>query len=140
MGGFIFGAIVVLILWAFFSAKSKTNSSQAFDALDEAKSWFDKQGIVKTSVKFNSYTDKYLAKTHGVVIILVGIGKKVNGQHVGFAIEVKEGQGVVESAIIEPAGIATQDKKAILIANQKGKSLIDAIQELALHHRLNNIK
>ena len=56
------------------------------------------------------------------------------------SVEVKEGQGVVESAIIEPAGIASQDKKAILLANEKGKSLIDALQELALNHRLNNIK
>lgn len=140
MSGFILGAIVVLILWIFFSAKSKADSSQTFDAFNEAKFWFDRQGIIKNSVNFNSYTDKYLAKTHGMVIILVGIGKKVNGEHVGFAIEVKEGQGVVESSIIEPAGIASQDKKAILIAKQKGKSLIDVLQELALHHRLNNVK
>ncbi|MDV2483315.1 MULTISPECIES: hypothetical protein [Acinetobacter] len=140
MGGFVLGVIVILILWAFFSAKSKADSSQAFDAFDEAKFWFDRQGIVKNSVKFNSYTDKYLAKTHGIVIILVGIGEKVNGEHVGFAIEVKEGQGVVESTLIEPAGIATHDKKAVLIAKQKGKSLIDALQELALHHRLNNVR
>lgn len=140
MSGFIIGAIVVLILWAFFSAKSKADSSHAFDAFDEAKFWFDRQGIDKTSVRFNSYTDKYLAKTYGVVIILVGIGENNKGEHVGFAIEVKEGQGVVESAIIEPAGIASQDKKAILIAKQKGKSLIDVLQELALHHRLNNVK
>lgn len=140
MSGFILGAIVVLILWIFFSAKSKADSSQAFDAFNEAKFWFDRQGIVKTSVRFNSYTDKYLAKTHGVVIILVGTGKNINGEHVGFAIEVKEGQGVVESAIIEPAGITSQDKKAVFIAKQKGKSLIDALQELALHHRLNIIQ
>jgi hypothetical protein len=74
----------------FLFSKIKANSSQAFDAFDEARFWFDRQGIIKTSIRFNSYTDQYLAKTHGVVIILVGIGKNANGEHVGFAIEVKE--------------------------------------------------
>ena len=140
MGGFILGVIIVLILWAFFSAKSKANSSQAFDAFDEARFWFDRQGIIKTSIRFNSYTDQYLAKTHGVVIILVGIGKNANGEHVGFAIEVKEGQGVVESTIIEPAGIASQDKKAAHLAKMEGKYLIDMLNQMALQHRLNNIR
>ena len=145
-GNFELTYIFTLFLWfwvlqyTYPKIFSKKSNAKAFNAFDEAKIWFDRQGIIKTSINFNSYTDKYLAKTHGEVTILVGIGNKVNGEHVGFAIEVKEGQGVVESAIIEPAGIASQDKKAILLANEKGKSLIDALQELALNHRLNNIK
>lgn len=139
MGGFIIGVIVVLALWVFFSMKSKTKAHQAFNILDEAESWLNKEGIKSSSVHFATYSDPYLVKNSGANV-LVGSGKRADGSDVGFALEVIQGSGVVESAYIEPYGIASHHRKAADIAKMNGKYLIDAVQEMALHHRLNNVQ
>lgn len=135
MGGFILGVIVVLIIWAFFSAKSKANSIKGFNGLDEAKIWLNKQGIVFSSVIFSSYNDPCITKNTGATV-LVGIGKKVNGDRVGFAIEVKQNCGVLSSLIIEPEGIASHHSKAAHIAKMDGKYLIDTLNQMAIQHRI----
>ena len=67
---------------------------------------------------------------------LVGIGENSNGEYVGFAAEVKQGYGVLSSLIIEPHGIASQDKKAAHVARMDGKYMIDVLNQMAIQHRI----
>lgn len=139
MGGFIIGAIVVLALWAFISMKSKTKSHEAFNAFDEAKNWFTQEGIDSSSVNFSAYNDPRLSKHTGATV-LVCMGKKRNGERVGFALEVIRGAGVVDGAYIQPEGIASHHVKAAHIAKMNDKTLIATLQEMALKHRLNHVR
>jgi hypothetical protein len=134
MGEFIIGAVVVLILWFFFSMRSKTKAYQAFDTLDEAEAWFSKEGIKSSSVHFSSYDDSELVKNLGASVI-VGSGDKADGSHIGFVLEVISGSGVVESAYLEPYGIATHHRTASQTAKMNGMYLLDVLQEMAKQHR-----
>lgn len=134
MAEFIIGAFVVLVLWFFFSTRSKVKAHQAFNAFDEADSWFTNQGIKPSSVRFSSYEDPGLAKNAGATVI-VGSGDKADGSHVGFVIEVAGGSGVVESSLIEPSGIATHHRTASQTAKINGMTLIEVLQEMARQHR-----
>lgn len=134
MSEFIIGAVVVLVLWFFFSTRSKIKMHQVFNALDEADSWFTNQGIKSSSVRFSSYEDPGLAKNAGATVI-VGSGNKVDGSRVGFVIEVVGGSGVVESSLIEPSGIATHHRTASHTARMNGMSLIEVLEEMARQHR-----
>jgi len=134
MGDFIIGAVVVLVLWFFFSMRSKTKAYQAFNTLDEAESWFNSEGIKSSSVHFSSYEDPGLAKNTGASVI-VGSGDKTDGSHVGFVLEVIPGSGVVEGVYLEPYGIATHHRTASQTARMNGMYLIDVMQEMARQHR-----
>ena len=79
MKGFILGAIVVAILWIFFSFRSKVKAIQAFDHFDEAKAWFKAQLIEDSSIMFNSYQGSSFAKNSGATV-LVGTGKNNEGE------------------------------------------------------------
>jgi hypothetical protein len=95
MGEFIIGAVLVLVLWFCFSMRSKRKAISAFNISGEAESWFRNEGIRSSSVKFSMYDDPELAKNPGASVI-VGVGDKTDGSHVGFALEVIPGSGVVE--------------------------------------------
>ena len=139
MSGFIVGAAIVLGLWFFFSMRSRAKTYRSFNAIDEAETWLKSEGIKSPSLQFSSYTNPYLPKNLDATV-LVCMGEKFDGNRVGFVLEVVEGSGVVESAYIEPYGIASHHKKAAYNAKMNGKYLIDALQEIALHHRLNNVQ
>lgn len=114
---------------------SKKSITEAFNALDEAELWLNKQDVKTSSVYFNAYDDPYLLKNIGATL-LVGIGENSNGEYVGFAAEVKQGYGVLSSLIIEPHGIASQDKKAAHVARMDGKYMIDVLNQMAIQHRI----
>lgn len=139
VGGFIIGAIVVLVIWGFISTRSKAKSYEAFNALDEAENWFAKEGINSSSVSFSAYNDPRLSKHTGATV-LVCMGKKMDGERVGFALEVIKGAGVVDSAYIQPEGIASHHAKAAHMAKMNDKTLIATLQEMALKHRLNHAR
>lgn len=137
---YIFGALFWIWVCKYtytqiFFKKNKPNPYESFNAFDEAEAWFDKQEFLKSSINFSSYNDPYLIKNTGA-ILLVGMGKKVNGDLAGFAVEVKQGSGVLSSLIIEPEGIAAHHKKAAHIANMEGKHLIDVLNQMAIEHRI----
>lgn len=139
MGEFIAGAVTILIIWYLFTLKSKNNSHKAFNFLDEAEPWLKNQEIILSSVKFSSYSDPYLIKNNGATL-LVAMGEKNNGERVGFAVEVKQGCGVLSSLIIEPEGIASHHKKAAVIAKAEGKFLINVLNHMAIQHRIKHSK
>ena len=130
----IIGAVIIFFLWSFFSKRKKTISS--FNSIDEAESWFKSEGIDFPTLLFSTYNDPQLVKNTGATVI-AGLGKKANGEDVGFVIEVVDGSGVVESAYIEPAGIASHHKKAAFMSKTNGKYLIDTLKEMAVLHRKN---
>ncbi|UYF70516.1 MULTISPECIES: zinc-ribbon domain-containing protein [Acinetobacter] len=143
-GNFEFTYVFALCLWFWvlsytypqiFPKKLKTKSHQAFNALDEAELWLNKQDVKTSSVYFNAYDDPYLLKNMGATL-LVGVGENSKAEHVGFAVEVKQGCGVLSSLIIEPSGIASQDKKAAHIARMNGKYMIDVLNQMAIQHRI----
>ena len=129
MGEFIAGALTILVIWYLYTLKSKSKSNKAFNILDEAEPWLKNQEIILSSVKFSSYSDPYLIKNNGATL-LVAMGEKNNGERVGFAVEVKQGCGVLSSLIIEPEGIASHHKKAAVIAKAEGKFLINVLNHI----------
>lgn len=131
-GILIWGAVCHYSYTQIFSKKSIT---EAFNALDEAELWLNKQDVKTSSVYFNAYDDPYLLKNMGATL-LVGVGENSKAEHVGFAVEVKQGSGVLSSLIIEPSGIASQDKKAAHIARMDGKYMIDVLNQMAIQHRI----
>lgn len=134
MGEFIIGAVVVLVLWFFFSMRSKIKAYQAFNTLDEAETWFSSEGIKSSSVHFSSYDDPELSKNPDASVI-VGSGDKSDGSHVSFVLEVIQDSGVVESAYLEPYGIAAHHRTASQTAKMNGMYLVDVLQEMARQHR-----
>ncbi|WP_286436016.1 zinc ribbon domain-containing protein [Acinetobacter sp. 251-1] len=144
-GDFEFIYISGILLWgaachySYTQIFSKKSITEAFNALDEAEPWFIKQDIKVSSIQFSSYNDPYLMKNPESTLI-VATAKNNGGDHVGFAIEVKSGYGVLSSLIIEPYGIATHHKKAARIAHQHGKNLIDVLNHMAIEHRINHVK
>lgn len=137
MGEFIAVAVTILIIWYLFNLKSKSKSNKAFNLLDEAEPWLKNQEIILSSVKFSSYSDPYLIKNNGATL-LVAMGEKNGGERVGFALEIKQGCGVLSSLIIEPEGIASHHKKAAVIAKTEGKYLINVLNQMAIQHRINH--
>lgn len=142
-GNFKFTYIFALCLWLWvlsytypqiFPNKLKAKSHQAFNALDEIKTWLSKQDIDESSVLFSSYDDPKLVKNNGATL-LVAVAKKTNGERMGFAVEVKQGCGVLSSLIIEPEGIASHHKKAAAIAKAEGKYLINVLNQMVIQHR-----
>lgn len=145
-GNFEFTYILVLFFWIWVCQYTYTrislkklikDTSKAFNALDEAKAWLNTQEIEESSVQFSYYSDPYLIKNNGA-ILLVAVAKYNNGKPVGFAVEVKQGCGVLSSLIIEPEGIASQHKKAASIAKMEGKHLINVLNQMATQHRINH--
>ena len=140
-GNFEFIYISGVLLWSVACYYSYTqiflnkSTTKNFNILDEAASWLKKQDIKTSSIYFNAYGDPYLLKNIDATL-LVGIGKNSKAEHVGFAIEVKQGHGVLTSLIIEPSGIASQDKKAAHIAKMDGKYMIDVLNQMAIQHRI----
>ena len=134
MGELILGAVVVLGLWLFFSMRSKQKAVKDFHVMDEAGPWFLKEGIQHSSVRCDVYDEPGMAKYAGASVV-VGVGDKHNGEHVGFVLEVSPGSGVVESAYLEPYGIATHHRSASQAARMSGGSLMETLQEAARQHR-----
>ena len=114
--------------------KSKVASITAFNAKDSATPWFSTHDINPKLVRFNSYDEPLLARNNDA-IILVGTGQNSKNENVGFVIEVVSGQGVVDSEILVPEGVATWDRTAARIARQTGKHLMDVLVEMAKAHR-----
>lgn len=103
--------------------------------IKEAEIWFMDNGILPSSVKYNLYTKKEVLK-HVQSTAILGVGKNRQGEHIGFAIEVIVGQGVVYGGIIEPCGIATWGKKGLVRAINQNKPLVDVMQDMAKEHAM----
>lgn len=104
------------------------------EIINEAEVWFIDNGILPSSVQYNLYTQKEALKYPQSTAIL-GVGKNRQGQHIGFAIEVIMGKGVVYGSIIEPDGIAMQGKKGLMRTISDNIPLVDAMQKIAQEHR-----
>lgn len=104
------------------------------EIINEAEVWFIDNGILPSSVKYNIYTQKEVLKYPQSTAIL-GVGKNRQGEYVGFAIELVQGQGVVYGGILEPDGIAMQGKKGLMRAIAENKPLVDMMQDIAQEHR-----
>ena len=135
MTKFIIGTLIVLVLWYFFSTRSKARSYLAHAFLGEAEPWLNKEDIKPLSVRYEIYKEPQLAKNEGATA-LVGSGTKTDGSKVGFIVEVVPGAGVVEGVYLEPYIIASQHVSASRLARMRGVSLIDIMQEMAHQHRI----
>lgn len=135
MEQFVIGAIVVIVLWVIISLRSKNRTNEAFNVRDEAETWFNSEGIQSTSVKFSVYDDPKLVKNIGATV-LVGYGHNKEGNNVGFVLEVKPSEGVLEGAFLEPIGIVSNHRTAAQAAKVNGMSLFDALQEKARQHQI----
>lgn len=131
---FIIGALVVAIIWMFFSTRSKINSVTAFNAKDWAESWFSAKNINSSSLIFSSYDNPALTRNPGATV-LVGTAKNMNGDDLGFVIEVISGKGVLVGEFLNPWGIATWHRMASQDALLYGKPLIDVLLDMAKTHR-----
>lgn len=122
------------VIWFFSSKNSQEKAESAFSAFDEAESWFRENQINSDSVNFGAYEQSGLAINYGATI-LVGTGKKINGDNIGFVIEVIIGRGVVLGEFLEPYGVATWHKNASMQAKIAGKPLVEVLQAMAKAHK-----
>jgi hypothetical protein len=134
MSFFLCGLVVLGVIWFFSSMKSQEKAASAFSAFDEAESWFRENQINLDSVNFAAYEQSELAINYGATI-LAGTGKKINGDKIGFVIEVIIGRGVVLGEFIEPYGVATWHKNASMQAKIAGKPLVEVLQAMAKAHK-----
>lgn len=134
MAKFILGVLIVLVIWFFYSIRSKMKAYYAFSLFDEAEPWLTKEGFKISSIYFTVYNDSRLAK-HPRAAVIVGEGYKFDGNFVGFVVEVIPGSGVVDGVCIEPSGIVSHHRFASIYAKMYGKSLMDIMQEMARRHR-----
>lgn len=135
---FIGIVLVCILLFVFVKAAISTIKGQkgifAHQSMDEASDWLRSNGIDESKVHFAVYRDANLARNRGAAI-LVGTGPGKDGEPRGFALEVKPGQGVVSSELLEPWGTATHHATAARIAKAKGERLLDLLFEQARTHR-----
>ena len=134
MSGFLWGILIVIAIWVFSSMNSKAKVERVYASSDEADSWFVENNISSNSVMFNSYEEHGLSRNPGATV-LVGIGKDLEGESVGFGLEVIPGEGVVSSEKFVPYGIAMHDKEASMQSNMTGQPLLDVLVEKAENHR-----
>jgi hypothetical protein len=96
-----------------------------------AQDWFLEQGLDPESITFMLYEDPALVKQPGAKI-LVGGGNEPSGANVGFVIELKQTEGVLESKLFrERSGVTIHHKTIARMAKQQGKKFIDMATELA---------
>lgn len=134
MSLFLCGIVVIGVIWFFASMNSQEKAASAFSAFDEAESWFRENKINSDSVNFGAYEQSGLAINYGATI-LAGTGKKINGDNIGFVIEVIIGRGVVLGKFIEPYGVATWHKNASMQAKVAGKPLVEVLLAMAKAHK-----
>lgn len=120
------GIIFVAAIWMLLSTKKELKYVKANNAADWADSWFKSNQIDTESINFSSYEDPALVQNEGAVVV-AGTGVDTSGQHIGFAVEVISGRGVVRSEIFKPFGIATWHRHESLTAKLEGITLIDAL-------------
>lgn len=132
----IIAILLLLIIWRSIYKNERAKAS--FASIDLAEKWLLSESIEPSSVKFSCYSDPLLMKNFGASAI-VGSGYKNDGSLVSFILEVTAESGVVESAYIEPFGIATYHRKASEIAEKNGITLIEAITSMAQKHRENEL-
>ena len=134
MSGFIIGALAVGAFWLYFTFKSNANAHNAFNALDEAEGWFQKNGIVPSTVKFSSYSDSNLSK-HSDANIIIGFGETNTGERKGIVLEIVEGKGVVEGVFIDPPALTSHHRSVSISAKSNGTTMIEAMIEKARLHK-----
>ena len=115
-----------------------------FDPFAEAEPWFLRNSLDLDSIRFSCYDDARLV-AHDEAAVLVGVGDREDGWrepedddeggHVGFAIEVVPGRGVVRGALLRPSGIASWHRDAAAAAKLTGETLVDVLQQHAAAHR-----
>lgn len=106
---------------------------RAFQRLDEAESWLTQRKVDMSTVTFNLFEERGLARNIGAVV-LVGGGQNTTGEHVSFVVEIKDSL-VITGEFINPPGIASWSKSAARDAMQLRRPLIDVLQEMARLHR-----
>ena len=119
----------------FNSLFGNSKAEKSFNAFDEANSWISKNNINLDSIRFSSYDKPYLVRNTGATVI-VGSGTYVNGENVGFALEVISNKGVVASEIIIPYGIASYHNRASMQAKMSNLPLLDVLVDMAAKHRV----
>lgn len=122
--------LVVIIFVAYAIYLVTSGVRRTFDPFDEAESWFEKNRLDLDSIRFSAYDERHLVRAKDAVA-LVGSADLLGGEHVGFAIEVVEGRGVVEGAILRPSGIATWHRSAAATASTSGESLLEVLRTMA---------
>lgn len=128
----IFAIAVLVLMYFVFSLKSsnsKLKSENAGSDIQWARPWFIEKGLDPTKAKFSTYTDSKLVEVSGAHVV-IGITESVDGELVGFAIEVVSGKGVVKGIELRPYGKATWHAMAAQNAVINGVSLIDEIQKI----------
>lgn len=129
MGDFFIGVFVVIGIWVFFKMKSTGDAVNAFEASDDAESWYVENNIIPSTVLFSRYNYDGAA-IHSGADVLIGQGKDNNDKTVGFAIEVVPGGGVVRGLILNPASLAGRNRAVASQAKLAGLSLISAYESM----------
>ncbi|MBU2676125.1 MAG: hypothetical protein KJP16_03510 [Gammaproteobacteria bacterium] len=122
--------MVILILVTSGIFLVTRNASRVFDPFEEAEKWFALNRLDLDSIRFSAYDEPHLVRAKDAVA-LVGSADLLDGEHVGFIVEVVEGRGVVEGAVLRPSGVATWHKSAAGEASQTGETLLEALQARA---------
>lgn len=120
--------MVIGLALAIYLVTKKAAGS--FDPFEEAESWFALNRFDLDSIRFSAYDEAHLVKAEDAVA-LVGSADMRDGEHVGFAIEVVKGRGVVNGAVLRPCGIATWHRSAARTASTSGESLLEVLKTMA---------
>lgn len=119
--------VIVLVAVAIYLLMRK--SGKSFDPFDEAERWFALNRLDLDSIRFSAYAEPHLVRAKDAVA-LVGSANMLDGEHVGFAIEVVAGRGVVEGSVLRPSGIATWHRSAAMTATTSGESLLAVLKNM----------
>lgn len=130
MSTFWWIVIIIGIIWFFTSQRSKDQAVRAYSTIDEAKPWFQLEGIDPKSVMFSAYNDPDLLVIKGATL-LIGVGKCFSSK-VGFAIEVKPGLGVIQSYVFDNPNTASHHKILTAKVKARGEPLIEAAPSMGL--------
>lgn len=112
MAGWQIALMVVVAAYILWRRLGRAAGAVAVNVSAEADDWLKSIRLNPSETMFNLHQGGTLARNHGAVV-MVGIGRRENREAVGFVAEILPGHGVVDSAILEPAGVATQDKAIV---------------------------
>lgn len=128
MTGWQIALVVVVAVYLLWRRWLRAAGAAAVNVSAEADGWLKSIGLNPGEVMFNLYQGGTLARNQGAVV-MVGIGRRGNLETVGFVAEIVAGHGVIDGAILEPFGVATQDKEIVRDLRLMGSPmpLLDAL-------------
>lgn len=122
---FLLVSLLAVVVYVIVSLRRQGEELTSMSAIDHAGRWLDARDINR-DIRFVSYPGRPYAELEGATV-LIGHGTDVNGQAVGFCVEIADPHGIVGAMLVVPVAVALDHKLAASHCRKTGVSLRTAL-------------